>query len=190
MSFWACSWLWHFAAQLYEVAKGLKKKKLNQYLVSLCCFCCDPWAAVKELIKLMFQFWLEFGRACHVRTWPENKCVGIDSTVVMYIIPKSFTVSEMLIVFCLLCNLLVYQKLCNYLSLLKVQQWEWMTVSIFAVQLLLSNGKACWGVSQQKHYWETVQLWSTWKQKRIKCPLCSERRMGGSSYKLCTEIRV
>lgn len=147
---WACSLLWHFAAQPYEVTKGLKKK-LNEILVSLCCFCRDPWAAVKELIKLVLQFWLEFGRAFQVRNWPENKCVVIESTVVMYIIPTSFTVSEMLIVFCLLCNLLLYQKLCNYLSLLKVQQWEWMTVSMFAVQLLLSNGKACWGVSQQKH---------------------------------------
>lgn len=133
-------------------------KKLNENLVSLCCFCRDPWAAAKELIKLVLQFWVKFGRAFQVRNLPENKCVVIESTVVMYIIPTSITVSEMLIVFCLLCNLLLYQKLCNYLSLLKVQQWEWMTVSMFAVQLLLSNGKACWGVSQQKHYWETASM--------------------------------
>lgn len=186
MSAWACLAL-AFCCSTLWVAKGLKK--LNQNLVSLCCFCWDPWAAVKELIKLMFQFWLEFGRAFQVRSWPENKCVVIESTVVMHIIPKSFTVSEMLIVFCLLCNLLVYQKLCNYLCILKVQQWEWM--SVFAVQLLFSNGKACWGASQQKHSWETASKEHVEAEdKSFKCLLCSERRMGGSSYKLCTEIRV
>lgn len=33
-----------------------------------------------------------------------------------------------------------------------------MNVSMFAGQLLLSNGKACWGISQQKHYWETASM--------------------------------
>jgi len=54
----------------------------------------------------------------------------IESTVVVDIVPKFFTIIEMLTVFHLLCKLLMYQKPCNYLSLLKVLQWEWMTFHI------------------------------------------------------------
>lgn len=89
------------------------------------------------------QILTEIAKACQTNTQPQNKCVVIESTLVVQTIPKFFTITEMLIVFCLLHNLLMYQKPCNYLYLLKVLQWEWVTLSIFAVQLVLSNRKAC-----------------------------------------------
>lgn len=134
--------LWLLAAQFYQVAKGIRNKSRTlTTCVAAFGTCEQPWNCSSSWCSA-FDWQLQE----HIKqTQPENQCVVVKSSVmcivwifffpnkqkancVLYIsFPNKWKAGSLYF----LCNLLVYQQPCNYLSLLKVLRGNgWLSLCL------------------------------------------------------------